>query len=123
MAVVAGTLDDYLRERPARPVPDRGGLRIEARLRPPAQGQALRAGRSGQTTGCVNLIDRVLEVYREPVPTQTRPFGWRYARREVLDPSMRVAPLAAPSAAIRVADLLPSASRNPGARLERGRIR
>ena len=55
----------------------------------------------------VNLVDRVLEVYREPVPDPDAPFGWRYARREVLDPSMRVTPLAAPSAAIRVADLLP----------------
>ena len=55
----------------------------------------------------VNLVDRVLEVYREPVPDPNAPFGWRYARREVLDTSMRATPLAAPDALIRVADLLP----------------
>jgi hypothetical protein len=35
------------------------------------------------------------------------PFGWRYARRDVLDAAARVTPLAAPSASVRVADLLP----------------
>ena len=49
----------------------------------------------------------MLEVYREPVPDPNAPFGWRYARREVLDTSMRATPLAAPDALIRVADLLP----------------
>ena len=55
----------------------------------------------------VNLIDRVLEVYHEPVRDPDAPFGWRYARREVLDPTMRATPFAAPNAVIRVADLLP----------------
>lgn len=55
----------------------------------------------------LNLIDRVLEVYREPVPDAEAPFGWRYARREALDPGSMATPLAAPHAAIRVADLLP----------------
>lgn len=55
----------------------------------------------------MNLVDRVLEVYREAVRDAAAPFGWRYARREVLDPSMRATPLAAPKAAIPVADLLP----------------
>ena len=55
----------------------------------------------------VNLIDSVLEVYREPVRDAEAPFGWRYARRDVLDATMVARPLAAPQAAIRVADLLP----------------
>jgi hypothetical protein len=55
----------------------------------------------------LNLVDRVLEVYREPVPDAAAPFGWRYARRDVLDAAARVTPLAAPSASVRVADLLP----------------
>jgi putative restriction endonuclease len=55
----------------------------------------------------VNLVDRVLEVYREPVPDAEGPFGWRHARREVLGPAEAVTPLGAPSAIIRVADLLP----------------
>jgi len=55
----------------------------------------------------LDLVDRVLEVYREPAPDRAARFGWRYARREVLDASGRVAPLAAPSATIRIGELLP----------------
>ena len=54
----------------------------------------------------VNLIDRVLEVYREPVRDADAPYGWRYARREVLDATVVATPLAAPQVVIRVADLL-----------------
>src|SRR3989449_7061646 len=32
----------------------------------------------------VNLVDRVLEVYRRPVPDPSAPFGWRYSAREGL---------------------------------------
>ena len=55
----------------------------------------------------LNLVDQVLEVYREPAADPSAPFGWRYARREVFDASAQVSPLAAPGASIRVADLLP----------------
>lgn len=55
----------------------------------------------------VNLIDRVLDVYREPAADPSSPFGWRYTRREVFRPAAEVRPLAMPSAPIRVADLLP----------------
>jgi Uma2 family endonuclease len=55
----------------------------------------------------VNLPDRRLEVYREPVPDTAAPFGWRYGAALALGPQERVAPLAAPSATITVADLLP----------------
>jgi hypothetical protein len=55
----------------------------------------------------LNLIDRVLEVYREPVPDSASPFGWRYTRSEVFDASARVAPLAAPGANVLVSNLLP----------------
>ena len=54
----------------------------------------------------VNLVDGVLEIYREPAPDAAAPFGARYARREVLDPSRQVSPLAAPDARIHVRDLL-----------------
>ena len=53
----------------------------------------------------VNLVDGVLEMYREPAPDAAAPFGASYARREVLDPSRQVSPLAAPDASIRVRDL------------------
>jgi len=55
----------------------------------------------------LNLAARVLEVYREPVPDAASPFGWRYARREALDVTAQVTPLAAPGSSIAVSRLLP----------------
>jgi Uma2 family endonuclease len=55
----------------------------------------------------VNLIDRVLEVYRRPVPDSSAPYGWRYASRETLLPDAFTELLAVPGLRIRVSDLLP----------------
>lgn len=55
----------------------------------------------------VNLVDRVLEVYREPMETAGATSGRRYAAVAVFDAASVVVPLAAPAARIRVADLLP----------------
>jgi Uma2 family endonuclease len=55
----------------------------------------------------VNLIDRVLEIYRQPVADAAAPFGWRYATREVRRAQSSVELLAVPGAHVRVADLLP----------------
>jgi Uma2 family endonuclease len=53
----------------------------------------------------VNLVDRVLEVHRDPVRTSPAR-GWRYRSAAVLRPSDHVTPLAV-STAVAVADLLP----------------
>jgi Uma2 family endonuclease len=55
----------------------------------------------------VNLVDRVLEVYRNPSPDAEAPYGWAYGVMLALGPEEHVAPLAAPLARILVADLLP----------------
>lgn len=55
----------------------------------------------------VNLVDSVLEVYRDPMASSGTAGGWRYATVLVLDAASVVGPLAAPAARIRVADLLP----------------
>ncbi len=55
----------------------------------------------------VNLVQRQLEVYRDPVADSTQPFGFRYNNRTIFDPPDKVSPLAAPQAQITVADLLP----------------
>lgn len=55
----------------------------------------------------VNLVESVLEVYRDPVPDLSAVYGWRYGSVETLRPPASVAPLAVGSARIRVADLLP----------------
>jgi len=55
----------------------------------------------------VNLVDRVVEVYRRPVPDTSAPFGWRYASKEVLSAESSVELLEVPGARILVSDLLP----------------
>ncbi len=55
----------------------------------------------------VNLVQRQLEVYRDPVADSTQLFGFRYNSRTILDPPDKVSPLAAPHAQITVADMLP----------------
>lgn len=106
VAVVPGTLDDYSREHPSRPVltveVSESSLGIDRRRKGSVY------ARAGLTDYWVlNLVDRVLEVYREPVADSSAPFGWRYARAEVLGADAHVTPLAAPAASIPVARLLP----------------
>jgi Uma2 family endonuclease len=55
----------------------------------------------------VNLRDRTLELYRSPVPMDGQPFGAGYKVVSSLSPQDLVSPLAAPTAVIPVADLLP----------------
>jgi Uma2 family endonuclease len=55
----------------------------------------------------VNLIDRRLEVYRDPQPDPARPKRFLYQQATILQPHETVTPLAAPHAVIKVADLLP----------------
>jgi Uma2 family endonuclease len=55
----------------------------------------------------VNLLDRVLEVYREPVSSSTAKHGWAYRSVSKLGPGETAKPLAAPGASVAVADLLP----------------
>jgi Uma2 family endonuclease len=55
----------------------------------------------------VNLVDRLLEVYREPEPDSTAPYGWRYRIVQRLERDAVVSPLALPSMRVAVAALLP----------------
>jgi len=55
----------------------------------------------------VNLVDRVVEIYRRPVPDTSAPFGSRYASKEVLSAESSVELLEVPGARILVSDLLP----------------
>lgn len=106
VAVVPGSHEDYGRAHPSRPV-----LTVEVAESSLAVDRDLKASlyaRAGLADYWVlNLVDRALEVYREPAVDAAAPYGWRYAQRDVLDASARVTPLAAPAASIRVADLLP----------------
>ena len=55
----------------------------------------------------VNLVERVLEAYRDPAPDGSAVYGWRYRSVTVLRPPATVVPLACASSAIAVSDLLP----------------
>src|SRR3989441_9677183 len=106
VAVVAGGPDDYSRAHPSRPVLTvevaESSLTFDRRRK-----GSLYARAGLEDYWVLNLIDRVLEVYREPAPDSAAPFGWRYTRREVFDASARVTPLAAPGSSIPVSRLLP----------------
>jgi len=54
----------------------------------------------------VNLVDSVLEVYRDPEPDPSATYGWRYRSVTVPARSAVIAPLAFPSSRIAVAALL-----------------
>ena len=54
----------------------------------------------------VNLIDRVLEVYRDPESDPAAPHGWGYRSVSRLAPPAVVTPVALPLAQVRVGDLL-----------------
>ncbi|MGH7389480.1 MAG: Uma2 family endonuclease [Candidatus Rokuibacteriota bacterium] len=55
----------------------------------------------------VNLVDEVLEVYRQPAPDRSAEFGWRYLDVQGLRAGATVSPLARPDVIVAVADLLP----------------
>ncbi len=106
VAVTAGAPRDYVASHPARPElvvevaetslaydrEEKGSLYARARV---------------LEYWIVNLNDRVLEVYREPGPQVGAPSGWVYRAVQTLRTEDHIAPLAAPTARIAVADLLP----------------
>jgi Uma2 family endonuclease len=55
----------------------------------------------------VNLVDGVVEVYRDPEPDASAAFGWQYRSVTRLAPPATVAPLGFSGERIEVADLLP----------------
>ena len=105
VAVVRGSLEDYRAAHPSRPALTVEVAESSLDVDRERKGSAYaRAGLADYWI--VNLIDRVLEVCREPAADPSSRFGWRYARRDVVGPPAEVRPLAMPSAVIRVADLL-----------------
>jgi|SRR5882724_2189043 len=55
----------------------------------------------------LNLVDCVVEAYRNPVPDAAAPYAWRYGSLAVVRPPDSVALLAIPSARVTVSALLP----------------
>src|SRR5262245_37138645 len=104
VAVVAGARGDYRHAHPTRPV-----LVVEVAdsslLFDRREKGSLYARGGVQDYWIVNLVDRVLEVCRGPVPDPAAPHGWRYESVETLGPSSRVAPLALPHVGLTSASL------------------
>ena len=106
VAVTRGTRRSYSRQHPSRPV-----LVVEVAESSLAFDREHKASlyARARLDDCwiVNLVDRVLEVYRRPVQDPASPFGWRYASKEILSAESVVEPLATPGARVLVSDLLP----------------
>jgi len=104
--VVPGQQRDYRAEHPSRPVliveVAESSLAFDRRYKGSVYARA-----SLVDYWIVNLRRRALEVYRQPVPAPSARFGWKYASVRTLGENATVSPLAAPTATIAVADLLP----------------
>ena len=106
VAVVPGRPADYRYAHPIRPA-----LAIEVSDSSLAfdrqQKGSVFARARLQDYWIVNLVDRVVEVYRDPVEDASAAFGWRYRSVVVLTPGDAAVPLAFPDIRIAVSDLLP----------------
>ncbi len=106
VAVVRGGIRDFATAHPVAPV-----LVVEVSVSSLAFDREHKASlyaRAGRPEyWIVNLIDRVLEVRRDPALDTSAPYGWDYASVEVLGPTERVSALGAPAVQIPVGDLLP----------------
>ena len=106
VAVVRGGPRDYIASHPTHP-----DLVVEVARASLALDRGEKASlyaRAGVADyWIVNLIDNVVEVYREPVADPDRAYGWRYASTTTLRRGDSVTPLARPDSAIPIADLLP----------------
>jgi Uma2 family endonuclease len=106
VAVVPGSRRDHSRSHPSHPV-----LIVEVA----ESSLAFDRGEKGSLYAragiadywILNLPDHVLEVYRDPVAAPHAQYGHRYGATLILRARDTASPLAAPTGAIRVADLLP----------------
>lgn len=106
VAIVAGDIADYSESHPTTAV-----LVIEVSDSTLRHDQTRKVGlyaRAGIIEyWIVNLKARQLEVHRQPQHLSDREFGHAYAQTQTFAATDSVSPLAAPQAAVRVADLLP----------------
>jgi Uma2 family endonuclease len=105
LAVLPGTRADYRASHPGRPA-----LAVEvadASLDFDREHKGSLYARAGVPDyWIVNLIDGVVEVFRDPAPDSSAPYGWRHRSGERLAPPAAVVALALPSVRIAVSDLL-----------------
>jgi len=106
--VVRGGAWDYVRSHPSAPVLVVETAETSLTLdREHKSGLYARGGVADYWI--VNLHEAVLEIYRQPEPSASRPTGWEYRSTRRRAPGTTISPLAAPDRSIAVADLLPPA--------------
>ena len=106
IAVVPGSRRDHRRAHPSHPVliveVAESSLELDR-----GEKASLYARARIADYWIVNLLDNVLEVYRDPVADPDSSYGWRYGSALTLRAGDRVTPLAAPATPVAAADLLP----------------
>jgi Uma2 family endonuclease len=106
IAVVPGNRRDYRSGHPSHPVliveVADSSLQLDQREKASLYARARIAD-----YWIVNLVDGVLEVYREPVADPDAPYGWRYRSTAILHPGDVVTPLALSHSTVPVSGLLP----------------
>jgi Uma2 family endonuclease len=112
VALVRGAREDFRERHPARPA-----LAIEVAESSLAFDRedkgSLYARAAIQDYWIVNLVDHVVEVYREPRADPTARHGWRYQVADRYAPPATVSPLALPEVRIAAGDLLPRPGPRP----------
>ncbi len=108
ISVVRGTPRDFLGDHPS---PSTIALIVEAAdstLHHDRQKKVSLYARVGiPECWILNLIDRQLEVYRNPRIDHRAPFGWEYGDGQTSLPGSSILPLEVSAAAVLVDDLLP----------------
>ena len=105
LAVVEGTPRTFLESHPTTAV-----LAVEISDKTLTTDQTTKSSlyaRAGvEEYWIVNLVDRTLEVRRQPFEQSDALFGWAYRSTQILLPGESVAPLRAPDASVNVDELL-----------------
>jgi Uma2 family endonuclease len=106
MAVVTGEQLDYLEAHPttAALIVEVADTSLEMDR---GRKASLYAGAGIADYWILNLVGRQLEVYRDPAPDPDQTYGYGYVSVTIHTHGDVVSPLAAPAAAVAVADLLP----------------
>jgi len=106
ISVVAGAPRDYLGRHPST-----AALVVEVADSSLGLDRRVKAGLYARVGlldyWIVNLVEGVVEIYRDPSPMSDAPGSWGYRSVVVHRPPAAVTPLAVPDRRIRVVDLLP----------------
>ena len=106
VAVVPGTIRDYAKAHPTT-----AALLVEVADTSVSYDRSVKGSLYAKAGiadyWILNLVQRQLEVYRQPVADDEAPYGWRYGEVMTYSPGQAVAPLAAVNGRVAVEDLLP----------------